>query len=280
MKLDFMRLSILFCLSIALLGCNHEAKDASLMDQDLSGTWLQKQHEVSYDKTTGEYLYTLTIEVTIIFEDDPTTGLLYHVCWDYGGVAETATKTETRLYINGNSTVFESIGPGVLETGLERMPERLYQPNVVIDRYFRLEKLTPDVIIDKGSLVIDGPITVSESDNVCVWHSYTDVNTKHTFDLMVPYDNNNLYMRLETLSAPAAGVHNYTRYEPGAEIFFVGIISNADNFWSVTGTNLLSPAATTINITESTDSNIAGAFPIVGRAEGDYTVEFSMDTTP
>lgn len=277
MKLDIMRLITLLCLSAALFACNHEAKDTTLMDQDLSGTWLFTRYDAIYDTNTDAYIATEIYNQRLVISDS-NLGVLYYECWDVAGVGQSASKTDTHLYIDGNATAFASISTGVLETETESLASP--NPGQTIERYKRLEKLTSSVDVDKGLLVLSGPITVSETDTVCVSHQYNDVNDIHIYDLNVPYDNDYLYMRMEIHAGPTTGLHNYTRFVSGADIYYFDILSTSANFWSVVGSNILAPTTATINITESTDSNIAGTFSFVGQDAGNYSGEFSMDTTP
>lgn len=284
MKLIVMKHFSLLVLVATLFACNHETQDQSLTgqslrDQNLSGTWLFTQHDAHYHKQTGDYLYTNIIETTIIIEDDPLTGTLYYECWDTSGTGNVAIKSETHLYINGNATAFRSIGVDALETAVEEGIEYNFIPDLFINQSFRLEKLTSDVITDKGSFTLNGPISVSESNNVCVSHHYSDIYPGDIYDLMIPYDNDWLYMRIEMTTGPSVGVHNYTPFQNGAEIINFDISSNSANFWSVTGTNSLYPSAATIDIATSTDNVLAGSFSFTGVDSGSYTGEFIMDTT-
>ena len=249
------------------------------MDQDLSGTWRHTLIDEYFDNSTDVSLGSRFLTASLIFDDAPT-GSVYSECRKYGLIQHSVTKTETSLSLATHPVDFSVIADNILETAailsFESMP-----PGQTVMRRYRLEKLTDDVDLDQGDLTLSGPINITETDHVCGGGSYSDVSDVITYDLIIPYDNSIVQMRLELSTGQlSTGVHNYTKFNAGAEIFSFWISSNSVNFVSSTGSNVLAPDAATITITESTASIITGTFSFIGPGAETYTGSFSIDIHP
>lgn len=249
------------------------------MDQDLSGTWLLTQYDEWYDKATNTYLYTSIGEQSIVIQDDPVAGLLVYECWDIAGVGDSAYKTDSHFYMNSNLDDFVFVGPDVMESATRDGIEYSWPPGSITYTHFRIEKLSNGVDVDKGHLIVNGPITVSETNTACVRHGTNDSGSQHTYSLMVPYDNDLLELIFRFETRPPVGVYSFSP-RSGGNIINFDIYSNSSNFWSVVGSNILGPSTVDLTLTDSTDSLLAGSYFFVGQDGGNYSGEFSMDTTP
>ncbi|MCK4586447.1 MAG: hypothetical protein KAU29_03845 [Gammaproteobacteria bacterium] len=249
------------------------------MDQDLSGTWRHTLIDEYFDNATGASLGSRFLTSHLIFDDAPTSSV-YSDCINYGLIEYSVTKTETSLSLATHPVDFSVIANNIFETA----PILSFEPMPVgqtVMRRYRLEKLTADIDIDQGAFTLSDPINITETDHVCGGRTYTDVIDDNTYKIDIPYDNDILEMRLRLSTALlSTGVHNYTQFDAGAEIFSFSISSNSANFMSVTGTNTLAPSTATMTITESTASIITGTFSFIGPGAENYTGSFSMDINP
>jgi len=147
-------------------------------------------------------------------------------------------------------------------------------------RRYHLEKLSDDVDVDNGSLTLDGPVSATNTDHVCQYHYYSNFGDENTYEVLIPYYNDYISMRFTHMAGLTTGIHNWTPWVVGAEILNFDITGGPGNFWDTVGSNTLAPASATINITNSTDSNIAGSFSFIGQDAGNYTGSFSIDIIP
>lgn len=279
MKLDLMKILLFLCLSSVLIACNHETSDKTLLDQDLSGTWMHTLIDEYYEMTTDTYIGFVAIESELIFNDDET-GVEYHECRHFGSLPRTASKSKSNLELEGYSVNFSVLNPNVLETpAFEPPTDGSVPPDQYRLRRYRLVKVSEDLNVDRGMLTLNGPVSVAESDQVCLWHVYRDPNLLRTYELIVPYDDDYLSLRIRYENRPGVGIINYDLFNSTPNLESFNINSGASNFWSIVGSNTLGVTTATINISESTDDLLAGTFAFIGQDMGNYSGEFVMETS-
>ena len=145
------------------------------------------------------------------------------------------------------------------------------------NRHFTLEKISNDVIIDKGLLVLSGPVEVTEYNQVCLWHQYSNLYDLRTYVLEVPYDDSRIGIRLNLISTPEVGEVEIIPYNQDAAISGFGVSSSAKKFSDIAGSSILSIDTASINIVESTDNILSGTYSFVANNNESYSGEFQME---
>lgn len=273
-----MKIVVVIIFVAILMGCENQNNTGDEFNAGLSGTWRYTQVHRFYSEQTDEYLYTDSVETSIIVSED-ADGIRYYECWQYGGDGIPAIKTENNLYLNSGNTVYTLNDDGSYSTQEETNITYDWMTDTYFNRHSTLSKLSDDVVIDKGLLVLSGNVELAEYSHVCLWRYYSDLSDQRAYELIVPYDDSYLGMRLDLASVPPVGSVEYTPFAEGASILSFDIVSNANLFWDTEGSNSLYPESATINIVESTSSTLSGSFSFTGQDNGEYSGEFQMDLT-
>lgn len=278
-----MKAAYIFVLLSVLTGCGHDnnpplEENEPLVEksEDMSGTWRHTQVHEYYSVETNEYLYSDFIETTLVINED-SEEVRYSECWEYGKDSHIAIKTEENFSINYGDTVFTLNDDGRYSTQEENNIQYSGMTSTYFNRYFMLEKISSDVLTDKGLLVLSGPVEVTEYNHVCLWQMYSNADDERIYELQVPYDDSWLDVRINLMSTPGAGEIEYTPYTSGASLYSFSISSNATNFWNIVGSNTLSIDTAIINIIESTDNILSGTYSFVVNNNESYSGEFQME---
>ena len=245
-------------------------------DSNMSGTWRHTQVHRYHNVETNEYLYTNFIETTLIVTEE-IDEINYSSCWEYGTNAHFAIKTDDYFYINNGTTAFTRNKDGSYSTQEETNIQYSWMPATYFNAHTTLSKISNDIVIDKGLLVLTGPVAVTEYNHACLSRQYSNISDRETYDLTVPYDDSYLYIRLDLMSKPEVGPFNYIEYKEGASIFGFDIISPATAFWDTVGSNILNITTANINIIESSNSILSGTYSFIANNNENYSGEFQME---
>lgn len=272
-----MKIIIISMLVIMLTACGGGDSDSNQnADSNMSGTWRHTQVYRYHNVETNEYLYSNFIETTLIIAEEPDK-INYSSCWEYGTNTHVAIKTDNHFYINNGSTAFTLNTDGSYSSQEVTNIKDYELDTKYYNQHFTLTKISNDVIIDKGLLVLTGPVSVTEYNHACLTRQYSDLYDRKIYDLTVPYDDSYLYIRLDLMSKPTVGAVAYTEYEQGVPIFNFDVISPATTFRNTVGSNMLDIRTANINIIESSDTILSGTYSFVANNQENYSGEFQME---
>ncbi|MCU7842223.1 MAG: hypothetical protein KZQ93_00125 [Candidatus Thiodiazotropha sp. (ex Monitilora ramsayi)] len=269
--------SIIVTILLGILsGCGHDNNQAQINPVSMSGTWRFIQVHDFYNVDTDEYLFTEYSESSLIINEE-SDEIRYYECWEYGSDGHLGIKTDNHFYINYGNTAFHLNNDGSYSTDTEDNLQYIWSPEMYFNRHYKLEKISSDTLIDKGLLVLSGPVEVTEYNHVCLWKLYSNLFEERTLELQVPYDDMWLGLRIDLTSTPEIGEVSYTRFEEGAAIYGFNISSNASHFWQTVGSNILDIDTANINIIESSNVVLSGTYSFIANNNEDYSGEFSID---
>lgn len=267
-----MKVIIIAVFAISLLSCKGENETDKNV---LTGTWKYTITHENYSIETDEYLYTNYIESTLIITEE-SGEIKYSSCWEYGINDYIAIKTDSHLSnINGYTFILNEDG----SYSTEKDKGNINYPGIsteYYDTHLTLSKISDDVIIDKGLLVLNGPVAVTEYNHACLSHHYSNLFSENIYELTVPYDDRYLNFRLELASKPSEGAvvySDFTSEDPVSDFF---ISSNATVFWETVNSNLLAPDTADFNFIESTDMILSGTYSFTVNSEN-YNGEFQIE---
>lgn len=282
--------TVLVCLILSLLviGCDNNNDSGSDSEQNnagstpgnisLPGTWRYTQVHRFFNDQTNEYLYTDYFESTLIFVDDENT-IRYYDCWEYGSNGAVAIQTADYIYLNTGTTAFARTNDGSYITEEETNMTYPGMTGTYFNQHFELTKISDDVNIDSGMLILTGNISVSEYNHVCLLTHYSNTFDRIDYELIVPHDDLNLALKMDFTSTPIVGTYDYSNIATSPQVIYFDVISNSTLFWDTINSNSLAPNPATINITASSDTLLNGTFSFTGQDNGDYSGEFQIDLT-
>lgn len=256
------RLFVVFMvLNLGFLSACSQDDDSSpsLLERDLSGTWLSTQETRYYNKETGDYLFSEFFDITIVLADQGST-VQTSSCYDYGiNLPVPGVKTASRfyMYVNQNGYSQTPNGDLVRETAVEDDP---YSATLQQQKVTTLSQLSPDVLLDNGSLSVSGIIQANEADQVCVLHIYNNLNDNESYDIIIPYDDDILSLRISTSSRLAPGAYNFDRDTAQNEIYRFNFSSSSTIFWDMFSSNVIQPSTATVNISSAGSNSYTGDF--------------------
>ena len=272
-----MKTIILFILAFTIAACtsqqSNDAVSTSLSETDLSGTWKYLRETKTYNISTNEYLYSDFLEYTMIISDSGG-GVSYQSCWRYGDSSITAVKTDEYLYLDINSDGYSQGSNGELSrTMLVDNPNSQTNELRVTET---LTKLSSNVQLDSGKFVLNGAITNIEDNHVCLFKSSNSLNSNESLEIVVPFYDSTLSVRLRSTERLVPGTYQYEQSSNNI-VYGFNVSSNSSIFWNQIGTNGLFPDRATISITESSVDIYSGTFSFVGIDNENYSGEFIID---
>jgi len=276
-----MKYLLLLSISFILLGCGSdqgisEEQPHSLQETDLTGTWVMTNEVRRTNVITGEYLSSEYFEYRYIMEENDN-GVNFNKCWEYGGFKVlTGVKTSQHFYMFLAESGFALSSDGVLKQVSSL--ERSWEPDFNFESVKTLRKLSDGIEIDSGSFILNGPVSVEEYDHVCAWQVYSNVGSRRTLEIIVPYGSTHLSLHFLLIGEIPTGEYYYAdSWE--AESIIIDVLSNDSLFRDQRGTNTLSPDNVTINIVESNDEKMVGTFAFMGQDNGSYNGQFEIYLT-
>lgn len=247
------------------------------VESNITGTWQHTQIHKYYDTATDEYLGSNFIETTLIFKEK-SGEIKYSPCWGLGTNEAPVINAGTQLitdYGSFFSRTFTKNIDGSYSTqevkNLQGSSTAYYNQN------FTLTKLSNEIIIDKGLLVLNGPVAVTEYNHACFVRHYSNIDDGRIYEIVIPYDDNFLSLSLTSISKPVVGPVTYTVTTSGTSPILLNILSPSTAFWNTVGSNTLTTDTTNINIIESTDSILSGTFSFTTHDNLSYDGEFQME---
>lgn len=258
------------------LGCEKKSSESgneiSLTDINLTGTWIAVNETKTYKTDTGEFLSSDFVKLKYVLEDTDV-GVKYDRCWEYGGISLYGIKTDKHFYMNTSENGYSLTEDGSLQQTSEFVRE--YQPGFNFESIVTLRKVSEEVSIDNGTLVLDGPISHAEYDQVCLWQVDYSIGDGRTVELIVPFDTDSLSLRFELRGDIAPGTYQYTDQGYNSPVR-IDVISNSDIFWNQINTNTLGATNVSVTVTESTAKKFSGTYTFLGQDQGDYSGEFEI----
>lgn len=265
-------------LVVLLSACTDDSNvqdQINVLEMDLSGTWLLVNETHYYNTDTKDYLYSNYYESTLIFQDNGRT-VSYNRCYDYGvHTGSVAIKSETHFYLNINENGFtpQEDGSFYFELPVENDP---YRPNLDIVRATSLSLISTEVLLDNGLLSITGPISANEDSQVCINQQYNNISDGESYDILIPYDNDYLYVSISSTQKLEVGTYEFTDDFQSFPIYSFSITSLANTFQTNVGHYFVLPATATIVITEATENSYTGTFEFIYN-ENNYNGSFEIN---
>jgi len=261
---------------ISLVGCKGsndggtDVEDPSIKDINLTGTWLMSNEIERYKKSTDEYLSSTYISESYLLEETDK-GVKYSSCNRYSGIPNYGIKTEEHFYLSPIENGFRLNGDGVLEQRSEY--ENEWEPDFYYKSILNLTEISESNIIDNGTLIVNGPVSIEEHNHICVWEVSYSIGNKRTLEIMAPFGDSYISFRLDIYDEIVAGLFEYSG--PNSEsLVRVDLSSSASSYWDVVGSNTLSPSDVSLNLIEYNDTKISGVFSFTGQDGGSYSGEF------
>lgn len=268
------RISVLF-LILWLTGCgssdsNVKEDKISLDGTNFTGTWSAIVETEIYMSETGEYqssnyrkFYYLMKETLI--------GVTFSTCREYAENQPFGIKTDYHFYMNSGDSGFTLQNDGSLKQTSEFELES--EPDLSYKRTEILKHISKDLIIDSGTQILNGPISNSEYNHVCVSQYYSNIGNNKIISIIVPFTNNNIEFYIDLQGEVSPGTYQYNNYLDYSDVS-IDVFSNSDIFWNIIHTNTLSPSDVTVTLIESTSSKLSGTFNFTGQDQGIYSGEF------
>lgn len=271
-----MKIIIISILISILTACGGGDSNQNL-ESDILGTWKHTQIHKYYDTATDKYLGSDFIETTLIFKEE-SGEIKYSPCWGLGINESPVINTGTQLITDYGSS-FSKIFTKNIDGSYSTQEVKVLQASssTYYNQKLTLTKLSNEIIIDKGLLVLNGPVAVTEYNHACFVHHYSNVNDGRIYEIVIPYDDSFLSLSLTSISKPAVGPVTYTVTTSGTSPILLNILSPSTAFWNTVGSNILTTNTTNINIIESTDSILSGTFSFTTHDNLNYDGEFQME---
>jgi len=261
-------------------GCGSGSDDGtevdlvSLNDIDLTGTWGFISERRTTKISTGEYLSSYFFTRTIIF-DDNKDGVEYSYCWDYGEESSNGIKTDKSLYLSTRDETYKLQKDGTLQSIIYGEDE--YEPGFTFETITTLSRISDETLLDNGTFILNGPISVEEYSHICVARQFSNIGTYRSSHLLTRYGDSVMELRLDMQGEVNAGQYQYEyRYSAGYKPLQLGVTSEASEFWAEVNSNTLSPGDVTVNISEISEARLMGTFDFIGQDDGSYSGEFEI----
>jgi len=264
--------------SIMLTACGGGDSNQNV-ESNLTGTWKHTQIHKYYDAETDEYLGSNFIDVSLIFKEE-LGEIKYYACWGDGTNGAPVSKTDTQIITDDGSffsRIFTKNIDGSYSTQEVKNLQDGGDDTTYYNQSFVLSKISNEIIIDKGLLVLNGPVSVAEYNHACVVRHYSNINDGAIYEIVIPYDDSTITLSLLTQSNPVVGPVNYTLASSSDSPIRLNISSQSTGFWNTVGSNTLTLETTSINIIESTDSILSGTYSFTTNDNLNYDGEFLME---
>ncbi len=278
-----MKFYAVFILITFLCGCELVDEDSSksegdisqsltLEDIDLSGTWLLTQERRETKLATNEYLSSDFSKSKYVFEDTDR-GVIFSECNTYGDFySPYGIKTALHFYMNIHDNGFELQSDGRLQQ--ITVYEFEYNPGFSYEYILTLTKLSEEVEIDNGTLVIRGPLLVEEYSQVCVQESTSNIGNNRSFQLSVPYDDGYLSFNIGLIGNVSEGIHTYDGYYNEKEVG-IHIYSNATLVEEKISAGI-DYKYVTVDVVVSNYDTLSGSFVIIDGNDIEHSGEFEI----
>lgn len=267
---------ILITITFLFIGCGGGSSNTNtLIETNLSGTWLFEEHVEFYDISTNSILYSESIQTTHFLEDRLDRTVNISTCIEYDGVNwEVITKNINNINIFSGRADFVKLTDNSLVMNETLIPDPNF-PNIELRVTSYFNRVSNNILLDSGGITLNGPISINESSHVCVRNA-----TSNRFDTEVelflvstPYQDGSL--SIELLVQNPLAVKSYV-FDKNVD----SDISNFDIFYGVLGIggNTLSPSSAIINVTSNSGFGYDGSFSFIDENNNSYTGTFEMDT--
>lgn len=170
--------------------------------------------------------------------EDTDRGVKYSRCVDYGDAPHYGVKAEKHFYMSTSDNGYSLQADGSLVQTTYISYD--YRPGFNYTSIATLRKESNDVSIDNGTFVINGPITNAEYNHVCLWHAYANIGDRTTTEILVPFDDDSLSLRLELQGEIFPGTYAYAQRYDESQVR-LDVMSNSTLYWNLAGSNTLSP---------------------------------------
>lgn len=275
-----MRIMVLLFSLCLISGCSSDNSDVTkveeiaLTDIDLTGTWEFVTETRTTKISTGEYLQSDFYTGTMLF-DDNENGVQFNECHDYGGAASYGIKTDKNLYLHIWDDGYKLLKDGRLQK--ISASENEYQPGFSFETITTLSKISEEILLDSGTLILNGPVSVEEYNHVCLSQYYSNIGVSKSVELFARYGDSYLSLRLDMVDEISAGQYQYEyRYNGIHKPLLLDVYSGASEFDAVVNSNTLSPGDVTINVSEISEERLMGSFDFIGQDDGSYSGEFEV----
>lgn len=221
------RLILLVSLLSTLVACGgggSGGQTSDLREMDLSGTWIERETRDVHLKETGEYLYTVTHDRTLVIRDD-AMGTVVNQCLAHGHYSDQyVVKTEKYLfagplYALRNSGMLEYQGSFV---------DDIFDDTLQYRNHYRLTRISEDVSIDFGTLSATGDFAIYEDSHVCVDTAFDSYQPYQFIELSSPYQDGHVRFYMHYRNDITPGVYSYADYNVSDEVYFSLSCSAAD----------------------------------------------------
>jgi len=265
---------ILLSLIALLSGCGGTSDNTTLMDLDLSGTWLRKDYIDYYDTNTQSIVYSEYSQSTH-FLDDPLNGAVNIArCVKYDGVNwDIITKNVNNINIFSRVTDYVKVNKNSLVLNDTHIPDINF-PNIEqrVTSYF--DRVSTNILLDSGSILINGPINKNESSHVCIRYASSDRDGSEAFIISTPHQGG--FLSISLITRTPLNVISY--------LFDRNVTNDIVNFDINYGIdeeisfNSIMPSIVTVDITSNTDFGYDGTFSFTDNNSNSYTGLFEINT--
>jgi hypothetical protein len=275
-----MRIMVLLFSLCLISGCSSDKSavkkvdEIDLTDIDLTGTWEFITETRTTKISTGEYLQSDFYTGTMLF-DDNENGVQFNECHDYGGAASYGIKTKKNLYLHIWDDGYKLLKGGRLQKISHS--ENEYQPGFSFETITTLSKISEEILLDSGALILNGAVSVEEYSHVCLSQYYSNIGVSKSLELFARYGDSYLSFRLDMMDEISAGQYQYEyRYNGSHKPLLLDVYSGASEFDAVVNSNTLSPRDVTINVFEISEERLMGSFDFIGQDDSSYSGEFEV----
>jgi hypothetical protein len=215
------RLILLVSLLSTLVACGGGGSDSGgqtsdLREMDLSGTWIERETRDVHLKETGEYLYTVTHDRTLVIRDD-VIGTVVNQCLGHGRYSDRyVVKTDKYLYTGQFYSLNDS---GALEYQGSFVDD-IFDDALQYRNHYRLTRISEDVIIDHGTLSVTGDFAIYEDSHVCADRAFDNYQPYQFIYLSSPYQDGDVRFYIRYRNDITPGVYSYQSYSFSDEVYF------------------------------------------------------------
>ena len=260
-----------------MLSCaSEDGSNQSLqVNADLTGTWITASVEESFDNATGQHAVNTVYSTVYIAESDADIQMSGCEYYSDPVVAPFVLLRDSDVlrYLGDAYTPYLIVSPNELSRTFVESSGSL------ITTYKQtLSRTSAAIRLSRGSLVLDGPISASNQDHVCLeQRSGAGPSSGSVLHIIIPFDNDILNLHIDITGPVSVGDYQYSRAIGNSNALeYLNVHSNSAVFRSQLGTNGLFPDAASLSITVSQPALIEGEFSFTGIDGGDYTGSFSV----
>ena len=268
---------ILLTITFLFLGCGGSSSpdNKTLMEADLSGTWLLEDYIDHYDTNTNSILYSESSQITYFLVDRLDGTVNISRCIKYDGVNwDTVTKNINNINVFLGRADYVKKTDNSLVMNDTHIPDPNF-PNIELRVTSYFNRVSNNILLDSGDIILNGPISINENSHVCVGHSTSNrLGTEvERFSVSTPYQDG--FLSIELLTQDPLTVKSYT-FDKNVD----GEINNFDIFYGILGVggNTLSPSTAIIDVTSNSGFGYDGSFSFIDNNNSSYTGSFEINT--